>query len=128
MSAMDASMTSKPLIVSMLFPPVFPALWRVEYRSTLLPCQAASRSDSLQEQGGTKHLVTESNDHSFRARARAVLAPVTAVFRSLRNRDFRIYILSGCPSLLTDWMTRVAVGWLAWELTHSAAWLGVLGF
>jgi MFS family permease len=72
--------------------------------------------------------VTESSDHSFWARARVTLAPVAAVFRSLRNRDFRIYVLSGVPSLLTDWMTRVAVGWLAWELTHSATWLGILGF
>jgi MFS family permease len=72
--------------------------------------------------------VTESDDHSFWTRARGALAPVAAVFRSLRNRDFRIYVLSGVPSLLSDWMTRVAVGWLAWELTHSATWLGIMGF
>lgn len=57
-----------------------------------------------------------------------VRQPLAAVFRSFRNRDFRIYSLSALPSLVTDWMTRVAVGWLAWNLTESAAWLGVVGF
>ena len=26
------------------------------------------------------------------------------------------------------WTQRVAVGWLAWELTYSGAWLGVIAF
>ncbi len=31
------------------------------------------------------------------------------------------------PSALSSWMQRVGVGWLAWELTHSPAWLGLIG-
>jgi MFS family permease len=30
------------------------------------------------------------------------------------------------PSLVTLWMQRVGIGWLAWELTHSPAWLGAV--
>lgn len=31
-------------------------------------------------------------------------------------------------SLLGTWIQRVAVGWLAWELTGSATWLGIVAF
>jgi MFS family permease len=30
------------------------------------------------------------------------------------------------PSLVTLWMQRVGIGWLAWELTHSPTWLGAV--
>jgi MFS family permease len=30
------------------------------------------------------------------------------------------------PSAISSWMQRVGVGWLAWELTHSPAWLGLI--
>lgn len=44
------------------------------------------------------------------------------------NRNFRLYALASLPSLLGTWIQRVAVGWLAWELTGSGTWLGVLAF
>ena len=30
------------------------------------------------------------------------------------------------PHYVTSWMQRIAVGWLAWELTHSPGWLGAV--
>lgn len=30
------------------------------------------------------------------------------------------------PHAISTWMHRVAVGWLAWELTHSTTWLGLI--
>jgi MFS family permease len=57
-----------------------------------------------------------------------VLRAIAPVFRSFRNRNFRIFTLTNCPSLITDWMTRVAVAYVAWDLTHSATWLGIIGF
>jgi MFS family permease len=72
--------------------------------------------------------VTEPPPSAQPSRLRRLFAPVTSVFRAFRNRDFKIYWLSNSPCLVTDWMTRVAVGWLAWEMTHSPAWLGALGF
>ncbi|MDE0059874.1 MAG: MFS transporter [Defluviicoccus sp.] len=44
------------------------------------------------------------------------------------NPDFRLYALASIPSLLGTWIQRVAVLWLAWELTESGTWLGVLAF
>jgi len=42
------------------------------------------------------------------------------------NRNYAWFMGGGVPSYLTSWMQRVGVGWLAWELTHSAAWLGAV--
>ena len=50
------------------------------------------------------------------------------VFRALGNRQFRIYISGNSISLVGTWMQRIAVGWLAWELTHSGFWLGFVAF
>jgi MFS family permease len=48
--------------------------------------------------------------------------------RAFRSRNFRIYCTGGIVSLVGLWVHKVAVGWLTWELTHSAAWLGVIAF
>ena len=50
------------------------------------------------------------------------------VGRALRNPPYRIYALGNIVSLLGTWVQRVALGWLTWELTHSAAWLGIVAF
>ena len=42
------------------------------------------------------------------------------------HRNYRIYASGNAVSLIGIWMQRVAVGWLAWTLTHSGAWLGII--
>ncbi|MGQ7793615.1 MFS transporter [Faunimonas sp. B44] len=49
-----------------------------------------------------------------------------AFARTLRNPNYGVYTLGNAISLIGTWVQRVAVGWLAWELTRSGAWLGVL--
>jgi MFS family permease len=39
---------------------------------------------------------------------------------------FRRYFPSSCFSTLGSWMVRFLFGWSAWELTHSAFWVGVV--
>lgn len=46
----------------------------------------------------------------------------------LRNRNFGTYTLGSSPSLMGMWMQRIAIGWLAWRLTGSGVWLGILSF
>ena len=41
-------------------------------------------------------------------------------------RDFALYMFGGGPSYVSVWMQRLGVGWLAWELTHSTTWLGIV--
>ena len=53
------------------------------------------------------------------------LAAIAQVFS---NRNYAIYTVGNAISLIGLWVQRLAVGWLAWELTHSGFWLGVVAF
>ena len=49
-----------------------------------------------------------------------------ALRRTLSNRNFAIFTAGSLVSVIGTWMQRVAVGWLTWDLTESAAWLGAV--
>ena len=51
---------------------------------------------------------------------------LASVFRAFAHRNYRIYAGGNAVSLNGIWMQRVAVGWLAWTLTHSGTWLGIV--
>ena len=38
---------------------------------------------------------------------------------AMANRNYRLYTYGAIPSLLGTWIQRMAMGWLAWELTKS---------
>lgn len=40
--------------------------------------------------------------------------------------EYRAYAIGNLVSLIGTWLQRVAVGWLAWELTRSGFWLGLI--
>ena len=42
------------------------------------------------------------------------------------HRNYRVYVSGNAIGLIGTWLQRVSVGWLAWTLTHSGAWLGVM--
>ncbi len=46
--------------------------------------------------------------------------------RALRNPRYGPYVAGNSVSLVGLWVQRVAIGWLAWELTGSATWLGIV--
>jgi MFS family permease len=48
--------------------------------------------------------------------------------RALAARNYRIYAAGNAVSLIGTWVQRIAVGWLAWRLTRSGAWLGLVAF
>jgi MFS family permease len=50
------------------------------------------------------------------------------LFPALRNRTFALYSAGCAVSHVGFWIFRTAIGWLAWELTASGFWLGVLAF
>jgi MFS family permease len=49
-----------------------------------------------------------------------------SALRAMRSSNYRIYTIGNSISLIGNWLQRVSVGWLAWELTHSTTWLGVV--
>lgn len=58
--------------------------------------------------------------------------PRFAVFASigaaLGQRNFAWYLAGSTIALTGMWAQRVAIGWLAWELTRSGTWLGLISF
>ena len=41
------------------------------------------------------------------------------------EQAYRRYFPASCLSTLGSWIVRFLLGWSAWELTHSAFWVGV---
>ena len=56
------------------------------------------------------------------------ISGLRVIASAMRHRNYAIITWTMIPCLVTTWMYRVAVGWLAWELTGSAAWLGIIAF
>lgn len=46
--------------------------------------------------------------------------------RVFAHRNYAWFVGGGGPNYVTSWMQRVGVGWLAWELSHSPMWLGIV--
>ena len=49
-------------------------------------------------------------------------------FRALQHRNFQLFFAGQLISLIGTWMQSTAQLWLVYQLTHSAALLGVFGF
>jgi MFS family permease len=56
------------------------------------------------------------------------LARLGAIATVLRGRNARVFYAGSLASWTGLWMQRVAVEWLAWQLTHSPLWVGILAF
>jgi MFS family permease len=56
------------------------------------------------------------------------MASFGALGRALSHRDSRIFFAGSAVAWTGLWMQRIAVSWLAWELTGSAFWVGVVAF
>jgi MFS family permease len=48
--------------------------------------------------------------------------------RALGNRNLRLYFAGQAVSLIGTWMQQMALSWLVYRLTNSAAMLGLIGF
>ena len=49
------------------------------------------------------------------------------VFASLKHRDFRIFWIGQCVSLMGTWMQRTALVWLVYTITNSPFKVGLVG-
>jgi MFS family permease len=47
---------------------------------------------------------------------------------ALAEREFLVYSIGNGLSSIGLWVQRLAVGWLAWELSHSEIWVGLIAF
>jgi MFS family permease len=51
-----------------------------------------------------------------------------SLFRSLRHRNYRLFVSGQGLSMIGTWMQRIAIGWLVYRLTHSPFLLGIVEF
>ncbi len=63
---------------------------------------------------------------SLRVRLRPEL--LGGVGRALSSRNYRLYALGHIAHVHGWFANRLGIGWLTWEMTHSAAWLGIIAF
>ncbi len=54
------------------------------------------------------------------------MAALTRTFRSLHVRNYRLYFFAQIVSMSGVWMQSIAQGWLVYDLTDSAVWLGTV--
>jgi MFS family permease len=47
---------------------------------------------------------------------------------ALANREDRIYTIGNGLSSVGLWVQRLAISWLAWDLSHSSLWVGLIAF
>ena len=45
---------------------------------------------------------------------------------SLKSRNFRLYLAGNLFAVNAFWISRVTVGWIAWDLTGSASFVGLI--
>ena len=65
----------------------------------------------------------------LRAGARPRLRPgLQQAFTSLKYRNYRLWFMGQLASLVGTWMQTTAQGFLVFQLTHSPAYLGYVGF
>ncbi|NMC19431.1 MAG: MFS transporter [Thermogutta sp.] len=50
------------------------------------------------------------------------------MFRALRHRNYQLFFAGQSVSVIGTWMGRMAISWLVWRLTGSAAMLGLVAF
>ncbi len=48
--------------------------------------------------------------------------------QAFANRNYTLFVIGNLMSTSGNWVQRIAMGWLTWELTHSGAWLGIIAF
>jgi MFS family permease len=48
--------------------------------------------------------------------------------QAFTNRNYTLYVIGNLMSTSGNWVQRIAMGWLTWEITHSGAWLGIIAF
>jgi Bacterial protein of unknown function (DUF894). len=50
------------------------------------------------------------------------------MFRSLKYKNFRLFVEGQSLSLIGTWLQMVALTWLVYKMTNSAMILGIVGF
>jgi predicted MFS family arabinose efflux permease len=75
----------------------------------------------------SKIMVTEIEENELKEHSEPT-SSLAEMFRSLGNRNFRLFWIGALLSNVGTWMQAAAQGWLVQQLTNSPFWLGVDNF
>ena len=78
--------------------------------------------------GDQTHAVIQDSSSQETPASAAARIPFSHAWRSLRHRNFKLFFFGQSISMIGTWMTRLAISWLVYRLTHSALLLGVVSF
>lgn len=53
---------------------------------------------------------------------------IKPIFRALRHRNYRLFFIGQCISLVGTWIQQIAMSWLIYRLTQSAFMMGAMVF
>src|ERR1019366_3525624 len=56
------------------------------------------------------------------------MASFSAIGGVLAQRNARIFYSGSVVCWTGSWVQRIATDWLAWQMTHSTLWVGVIAF
>ncbi|MCA1553940.1 MAG: MFS transporter, partial [Chloroflexi bacterium] len=76
----------------------------------------------------THHAVAAGGSMATPPRVPPRPAGLSRTFAALRHPNYRLYFSGQLISLIGTWMQNVAQGWLAYQLTGSPLYLGLVGF
>ena len=51
----------------------------------------------------------------------------SGIVRAFTSKNYRVFWYGHFSFILGVWINRMAVGWITWQLTASATWLGIIG-
>src|SRR5688572_3714794 len=95
-----------------------------------MPDQPSQRGQGpglvIQERPPVEHRNGASADQPPRPLVQGAWGRLGGTFSSLAIRDFRYLWFGSLASQIGMWIQQVALGWLAYELTGSATFLGVV--
>ena len=47
---------------------------------------------------------------------------------ALKSPQYRLYLIGNVFGMNANWILRLVIGWLAWDLTKSASFVGFVSF
>lgn len=57
-----------------------------------------------------------------------ILSKPVTLRELFKERNYCLYTAGDSLSLIGNWTQRITIGWLTWQLTGSATWLGIIAF
>ncbi|TSC68645.1 MAG: permease [Parcubacteria group bacterium Gr01-1014_66] len=72
------------------------------------------------------YLISEGQEVALEREQWLWVRKLLEVFPAFSERNFRLFFWGQLISLIGTWLQAVAQGWLVFELTHSAFWVGIV--